>query len=46
VAIEKYVSETVWIGMCLKESVPGSVLIWKGTARPSYRLPELIPAVA
>jgi acyl-homoserine lactone synthase len=46
VAIEKYVSETVWIGMCLKESLPGSVLIWKGTARPSYRLPELIPAVA
>jgi acyl-homoserine lactone synthase len=46
VAIEKYVSETVWIGMCLKESVPGSVLIWKGTARPSFRLPALIPAVA
>jgi acyl-homoserine lactone synthase len=46
VAVEKFVSETVWIGICLKESVPGSVLIWKGTVRPSYRLPELIPAVA
>jgi len=46
VAVEKFVSETVWIGICLKESVPGSVLIWKGTARPPYRLPELIPAVA
>ena len=46
VAIEKYVSEAVWMGICLKESVPGSVLIWKGVARPSYRLPELIPTVA
>jgi len=46
VAIEKYVSEAVWMGICLKESVPGAVLIWKGIARPSYRLPELIPAVA
>jgi acyl-homoserine lactone synthase len=46
VAIEKYISEPVWIGICLKESVPGAVLIWRGTTRPAYRLPELIPAVA
>jgi acyl-homoserine lactone synthase len=46
VAIEKHVSVAVWAGICRKESVPGSVLIWKGIARPAYRLPELISAVA
>jgi N-acyl-L-homoserine lactone synthetase len=46
VAVEKCVSESIWIGMCLKESVPGSVLFWRGTTRPAYRLPELVPAVA
>ncbi len=46
IAVTKDVTEAAWIETCLKRSVPGSVLVWNGTARPFYRLPELIPAVA
>jgi N-acyl-L-homoserine lactone synthetase len=45
-AIEKDVAESIWINICLKTAIRGSILVWKGTARPSYRFPELIPAVA
>lgn len=46
IAVAKDVTEAIWMEICLKRSVSGSVLFWKGTARPSYQLPELIPAVA
>lgn len=45
-AIEKDVSEAIWIQICLTQSVPGPVLVWKNTARPFYKLPELVPAAA
>jgi acyl-homoserine lactone synthase len=44
VAIEKDVSEAIWIRMCEKTSIPGAVLIWNGTAAPAHRLPALIRA--
>jgi acyl-homoserine lactone synthase len=46
IALEKYVSEEIWVEICPKLSVFGSVLVWKGIKRPQYRLPSLIPAVA
>jgi len=46
IAIEKDVSEAIWIEVCRHLSVPGPVLIWDATVRPSYRLPELVPAAA
>lgn len=46
IAVEKDVSEAIWIAVCRRLSVPGSILIWRGTARPPYRFPELVPAVA
>lgn len=46
VAVEKDVSTAIWVSICMKTSITGSILVWKGTARPSYRLPALIPAVA
>jgi len=46
VAIEKNISEAVWIRICVQEGVPGATLRWHGTPRPRYRLPELLSAVA
>jgi acyl-homoserine lactone synthase len=46
IAVEKDISEKIWVSICMKTSIGGSILVWKGTARPSYRLPELLPAVA
>ncbi len=46
IAVEKDVSEAIWVQVCRHLSVPGPILIWNGTARPPYRLPELVPAVA
>lgn len=46
IAVEKDVSEAIWTSICLKVAIAGPVLIWKGTRRPFYRLPELVPAVA
>ena len=46
IAVEKDVSEAIWAGICRQLSVPGPVLVWNGTARPSYRLRELVPAMA
>jgi acyl-homoserine lactone synthase len=46
VAVLKDVSEAIWMETCMRRSVAGPVLIWNGTARPSYQLPELLPAVA
>jgi len=46
IAVEKDVSETIWIEVCRRLCVPGPILIWNGTARPPYRLSELVPAVA
>jgi acyl-homoserine lactone synthase len=45
VAVEKDVSERIWIELCPRVSVPGPILIWNGAARPFYRFPELTPAV-
>lgn len=46
IAVEKDVSEAIWIEVCQRLSVPGPVLIWNATVRPAYRLPELIPVAA
>lgn len=46
IAIEKDVSEAIWMRACAQLLVPGPVLIWNGTLRPPYRLPGLVSAVA
>jgi len=46
IAVEKDVSEGIWMRACVELSVPGLVLIWNGTTRPPYQLPELPAAVA
>jgi acyl-homoserine lactone synthase len=46
IAVEKDVSEKIWGSICVKTSIPGPILIWKGTERPAYYLPELLSAVA
>ena len=46
IAVEKDVSESIWRSVCQRASVPGPILIWRGTKQPYYRLPELVPAVA
>lgn len=46
IAVEKDVSESIWLSVCQRACVPGPILIWRGTKQPYYRLPELVPAVA
>ncbi len=46
VAVDKDASEATWIKVCPQLSVFGPLLIWNGTPRPPYRLPELVRAVA
>ena len=45
-AIEKDVSEEIWVGVCRRLSVPGPILIWNGTAKPSYSLADLVRSAA
>ena len=46
IAVDKDASEATWMRVCPQLSVFGSVLIWNGTPRPAYHLPELVRAVA
>ena len=46
IAVDKDASKATWIRVCPQLSVFGPVLIWNGTPRPAYHLPELVRAVA
>lgn len=37
IAVTLDIAEEVWIETCLRRSVPGPVLVWRGIERPAYR---------
>jgi acyl-homoserine lactone synthase len=46
IAVSLAISDEVWAETCLRRSVPGPVLVWKGIRRPMYRFPDHIQLVA
>ena len=46
IAVSLDVTDEVWAKTCIRRSVPGSVLVWKGIDRPIYRFPDHIHLVA
>jgi acyl-homoserine lactone synthase len=46
IAVSLGISDEVWAETCLRRSVPGPVLVWKGIHRPMYWFPDHIQLVA
>lgn len=46
IAVSLAISDEVWAETCLRRSVPGPVLVWKGIHRPMYWFPDHIQLVA
>jgi acyl-homoserine lactone synthase len=46
IAVSLAISDEVWAETCLRRSVSGPVLVWKGIHRPMYRFPDDIQLVA
>ena len=46
IAVSLDVTDEVWAKTCIRRSVPGPVLVWRGIDRPIYRFPDHIHLVA